>query len=276
VQLCLAGIPFVVEPDAELTAADHSALTRLATPGAAQAASAATAFRIELDTDGDWGRAAREAHLDATPALVETLAGRVRVTHRRLFAEIDMAARCARVARPQSGGLGIDVALRTALCVALPFNDGLPLHAAGLVVEGRGVAFFGPSGAGKSTLSAACPWPVLSDELVAIFGDPPRLVATGFWGTEERDARAKGSHPLAALVELVKGERFEMTRLSPTAAVRRLVGVIPIAADADLWQHALAVLARLIKSVPVYRMSWTPAQPPWAPLSAALALDAPL
>jgi hypothetical protein len=275
VQLCLAGIPFIVGPDAELTAADHSGLARLVSPSTAQAASAATAFRLEIETDGDWGRAAREAHPDATPALVETLAGRVRVTHRRLFAEIDVAARCARVARPPSGGLGIDVALRTALCVALPLYDGLPLHAAGIVVEGRGGVFFGPSGAGKSTLAAACPWTVLSDELVAVFGDPPRVQAAGFWGTHERDRATHETFPVAALVELSKGEHFEMARLGATAALRRLLGVLLVPPEPDLWRCALAIVARLVDTLPVYRMTWTPAASPWDEVRATLLRDAP-
>jgi hypothetical protein len=152
----------------------------------------------------------------------------------------------------------------------LPVIGGLPLHAAGVVVEGRGVAFFGPSGAGKSTLAATAPFPVLSDELVALApGAPFQLVRSGFWG-EGGESGPAGPAPLRALVDLAKGPAFRLTRLRPAEAAGRVLASTPVPLAPPLWSRALAVVAALVGQVPVYRMEWTPAEPPWERLAGAL------
>jgi hypothetical protein len=78
-----------------------------------------------------------------------------------------------------------------------------------VVVDGRGVAFFGPSGAGKSTIAGTSPYPVLSDEMVAIV--PAHVVS--------------GRPPL--------------------------------------WAAALASIGHVARGVPVMRLAWNPAEPPW-------------
>jgi hypothetical protein len=43
---------------------------------------------------------------------------------------------------------------------------------------------------------------------------------------------------------------------------------VPLAAP--LWSRALGVLATLVERVPVYRMAWSPATPPWERLAGEL------
>jgi hypothetical protein len=43
---------------------------------------------------------------------------------------------------------------------------------------------------------------------------------------------------------------------------------VPLAAP--LWSRALAVAAELVREVPVRRMEWTPAEPPWEALGEML------
>ena len=172
----------------------------------------------------------------------------------------------------------LEAVIRTAMMARLPLVGGLPLHAAGVVAHGRGLAFFGPSGAGKTTLAETSPHPVLSDELVAlgpgVAPGPPSLVRSGFWGEGPERGRP-GSAPLAALVALDRGPGFALTRLGPVEAVRGLTAAVPVPLAAPLWSRALAVAAATVTRVPVYRMAWTPAAPPWERLAEALAEGEP-
>ncbi len=202
---------------------------------------------------------------DFAPARLEVVGGRVRVLHRRYLAELDPAAGTGWLYRA-NGPAGLNVVLRLAESCRLPLVGGLPLHAAGVVLDGSGLAFFGPSGAGKSTLAASFEGTPLSDELVAVAGEPFRLWGTGFWGTFEGEKRSVDSAPLAALVALDKGTGFALERLDAAIARRLLVGAILIPLETRLWSAALSVVGRLVREVPVYRMTWSPSAPPWAEL----------
>jgi hypothetical protein len=179
-------------------------------------------------------------------------------------AELDPVGLTGRLFRrsPRRGGL--EITLRTALCSRLPFDGGLPLHAAGVVAEGRGLVFFGPSGAGKSTLAALSPHPVLSDELVAVIAARPfALTASGFWGSRDEGRCRGGAWPLAALVHLAKGPRLSLERLGWRHALARLVEVVMVPPAPFVWAPALKVLGKMLQDIPVYRLTWAPDHSPW-------------
>jgi hypothetical protein len=186
-------------------------------------------------------------------------------------AEIDPFDGECRFYRTGRAGLSIQVALKVFLACCLPLSGGLTLHSAGLVRAGEGLLFFGPSGAGKSTICGLSPFPVLSDEIVAIVPMPLLSVrATGFWGTFDRSDALRGTYSVRAAFALEKGLEFEAARLSPALAVRRLLGVTLIPSAPRLWQGALALIERFVRSVPVYRMSWTPEASPWESIERVL------
>jgi hypothetical protein len=270
--LRLAGLPFVIEPEQSLDPQDRETLASLCVDAAPSPEASTPPFRLDLVDRPPWAGLDLAAHGDGNPAVVEAHAGRIRVIHHRFAAELDPAERRGRLYRPARSGVGLEVALRVALCASLPREGALPLHSAGVVAHGRGLAFFGPSGAGKSTLASACPWAVLSDELIAARPSPPEILTTGFWGTFEAAAPRPTSVPLTALIELGRGPRFALEPLAPSAALRRLFGVVVIPADAVLWQEALGVAGRLVRSVPAYRLTWNPAEPPWTAIAERLGL----
>ncbi len=140
-----------------------------------------------------------------------------------------------------------------------------------MVAGNRGVAFFGPSGAGKTTVASTSPFPVLSDELVAVVPGPPfSLVRSGFWGEREDTTRTSAA-VLALLVDLAKGPAVRLTRLAPAEAAGRLLASTPVPLAPPLWSRALAVAAALVRDVPVQRMEWAPAEPPWERLAEVMA-----
>lgn len=190
---------------------------------------------------------------EGQPALITVDGDLVLVTHERFRGVIDPFANTTSL----EGDAEIGRALleRTALGCRLPLEGGVLLHTAGAVIGGQAFLFFGVSGAGKSTISELLQQPLLSDELVAVRGG--RASATGFWGTlDERDA-PRGDYPIAALVELGRGEGVEISRLTPREAMRRLLLVTVVPPHPRLWSHALEVVARLAHG-PVFRLCWTP------------------
>jgi hypothetical protein len=208
---------------------------------------------------------------ESGPAEVEAVEGGLRLGHRRFAATLDTDALRARVFRTEAAGAALEMTLRLALSARLPSLGALPLHAAALVLDGAGHVFFGPSGAGKSTLSSLAPGPVLSDEFVAVGGEPPELRSTGFWGELGEGAPAPTRAPLAALVELDRGAAFRLEPLEPTLALRRLLGVLLVPPLPARWAEAMSLAAQLSRMVPVYRMQWSPEEPPWTALKRAIA-----
>ena len=261
------GILFAVEPDEALTGAERLAVDRLDGPGSEPRE---RPFRIELVPDPPWHSDDPGLFPRWEPAVQRWSHGRLLASHRSFTAEIDPEGAWARLHRREERAYPLEAVIRTAMMARLPIVGGLPLHAAGVVVDGRGVAFFGPSGVGKTTLAGTSPHPVLSDELVAIGpGEPPSLVRSGFWG--ESAGLAGLSHaPLAALVALDRGPSFTLTRLEAMEAVRALVGSLPVPLATPLWSRALSVAAHAAARIPVYRMTWALSEPPWERLAAIL------
>jgi hypothetical protein len=268
----LAGVPFEVVPDDRLSVAERRALLALssAPPGLPER----SPFVIELLTDAPDSTGGVEgddvARADQAPAAVSFVADRVRIDHRRLWAAIDPFAGHGVLRRDTSVGWPLEVTLRVALAARLPLEGGLALHAAGIVRGEEGFAFFGPSGAGKSTLAATAPGPVLSDEMIAVIRSPTgpgyRLASTGFWGALGVSPAPNGPFPLRALVELGKSPTFHVERLDTRTALRRLIPCALVPPGPPLWSAALAVMGRLTRRVPVFRMAWSPSELPWEAL----------
>jgi hypothetical protein len=264
------GLRFSVEPESSLLPAERDAIARLdADPGEG------APFRIALAEEPPWTSDDPALFPQWEPAVQRWTGDRLRCSHRSFTAEIEPFAGRARLFRREERAYPLETVVRTAMMARLPLVGGLPIHAAGVVVQGRGVVLFGPSGAGKTTVASTSPHPVLSDELVAVApGSPFDLVRSGFWG--EAPARGRpGRAPLALLVDLAKGPAFRLTRLGAAPAAGRLLASTPVPLAPPLWSRALATVAAIVERVPVYRMEWSPAEPPWEGLAEVLAAGSP-
>jgi hypothetical protein len=258
------GVRFSVEPEKALTAAEREGLARLDPD---DPRSGEPVFEIRLSEAPPWTSSDPALFPQWEPAVLRWSGDRLLSSHRSFTAEIEPSPGRALLHRRETRAYPLETVVRTAMMARLPLLGGLPLHAAGVVMDRAGVAFFGPSGAGKTTVAATSPFPVLSDELVAVVpGSPFALVRSGFWG-ESGPAGHQAGAPLAALVDLAKGSSFSLARLSPVEAARRIVASVPVPLAPPLWARALAVVADLVQRVPVYRMEWTPAEPPWERLA---------
>lgn len=262
------GVRFSVGPDTALLAAEREAIGRL-DPDEPEDAQAPVC--IELVAAPPWTSGDAALFPQWEPAVQRWEGGRLLCSHRSFTAEIDPLSGSARLHRREERAYPLEAVIRTAMMARLPIVGGLPFHAAGVVAHGRGVVFFGRSGAGKTTLAATSPFPVLSDELVAVTpGRPFDLVRSGFWGEGPGGGRT-GRAPLALLVDLAKGPDLRLTALRAAEAAGRLLASVPVPLAPPLWSRALALAAELVGRVSVYRMEWTPAEPPWERLAALLA-----
>jgi hypothetical protein len=206
------------------------------------------------------------------PGEVTCVGDRVRVGGESLRAEIRPFESTAEVYRRGPGGQCVEMAMRIFAASAAPLHGALPIHAAGIAFDAGGAVFYGVSGAGKSTLSAQAPAPVLSDEAVVVarHRDEWTVASGGFWGTFQGGEAPRGFLPLRALFELRKGAGTRVERLSARDALLSLLPVITIPDNAKLWSAALNLVGSLAQSVPVFRLHWAPAVPPWPEIEAAL------
>jgi hypothetical protein len=206
------------------------------------------------------GEATEASPRKGEPAVISFEGDRIRITHGEGIGEIDLMARRGTYARFTGSGAPLRAMLRTAVVAMLPLHGGLPLHAAGLVAGERALVLFGESGAGKSTIASITRLPVLSDEIVAVILEDGRPVArsTGF-GDEVYTGGAPGTAlPVAAFVQLAKGDRFAATPLSQAEATRALLKVILSPPHPLVWTRAIAALGAILATkTPVLRMSWT-------------------
>ena len=266
------GIRFSLEPEAALFDSEREAIRRL-DPDDGEAAP--DPVRIQLVDVPPWTSDDPALFPQGEPAVQRFRDGLLLSSHRSFTAEIDPFGARARLQRREEYAYPLEVVVRTAMMARLPLVGGLPLHAAGVVVEGRGVVFLGPSGAGKTTLASTSPFPVLSDELVAVVpGHPFDLVRSGFWGEGAATGRTRPA-PLALLVDLAKGPAFRLSRLRPAEAAGRVLASAPVPLAPPLWSRSLAAAAALVREVPVRRMEWAPAEPPWERLAGVLAEASP-
>ncbi|HPW56739.1 MAG TPA: hypothetical protein PLP31_13485 [Thermoanaerobaculaceae bacterium] len=267
-RVSLGGSVLEIVPDCHLNASEREALAPLV---ASEHMAVGPDFRLEIIPADGWTPVDPCPPPLGEPARVRVAGDRVAVSHQIFEADLDPWLRQGCLVRLDGSSAALEITLRVALSSLLPLSGGLPLHAAGVAVRTQGLVFFGPSGAGKSTVAECSPFPVFSDELVVVRGDPFVLRRSGFWGSY-RDAKQvpPAQVPLRALFKLDRGPRFELVRLDPAEAWRQLTEVVIIPGLPRLWRHAAELLARLVGSVPTFRMRWHPASPPWADLSAAL------
>jgi hypothetical protein len=107
----------------------------------------------------------------------------------------------------------------------------LLVHASGVVIDGRLMAFYGPSGVGKTTaarLAAAAGLPVAGDDLLII--DPARAEGGGspFWGDGADLTPAVGWWPVHSLWRLEQAAVPARTMLAGAAAAAELMCQAPL------------------------------------------------
>jgi hypothetical protein len=146
----------------------------------------------------------------------------------------------------------------------LAYRQGLLVHAAGLVADGRALIFPGVSGAGKSTLTRqflARGWPtLLSDDRIIVREMGGGHLAFGTPWPGDAGVAVNASAPLAAILFPARGDKTSITALSPQAALERLLPATSILwFEPELLASQLETCERLLRAVPAFELAWSPA-----------------
>jgi hypothetical protein len=145
--------------------------------------------------------------------------------------------------------------VRAAIAFLLPSRGGAAIHAAGIVLDGRGFVLPGASGAGKSTASSLAESRgalVVSDDLVLVDGADGRAVLLGSpFRSTHPVACPPGRWPLAGILIPEKGTTPSLRPAVPLLVKARLLSNLTFVADlvADDPRVA-AVIGRLAAEVP--------------------------
>jgi hypothetical protein len=192
--------------------------------------------------------------------------GRWLIERNDLRAEWDAAARrCRMVQSPNP--YSIDTALRIVHTLILAREDGLLVHAASAVRNGKAFVFSGVSGAGKTTIASLAPADamLLTDEISYLrrSGDSYVAYGTPFAGEMAR-AGENIQAPLAALYFLHQGPENALKPIKASEAVRRLLqNVLFFAHDPELVGLVFETAYELVRRVPVYQLTFVPDQRVW-------------
>jgi hypothetical protein len=149
------------------------------------------------------------------------------------------------------------------LAMYLLGRRGFIVHAAGMLVRGRGVALVGVSGAGKTTFSRLATgragWTPLSDDrlIVRVDGEEPRVYGTPWPG--EGEIAAGDSGGLRALLFLEQGGTNGVREAAPAEALARLVKAASVPwYDEARVGDTLEACGRLVREVPAAVLTFAP------------------
>ena len=170
---------------------------------------------------------------------------------------------------------------RTIYSMALAHRElGFIVHACGFLLDGTGVLCPGLPSAGKSTMAGLLarveqPLTLLSDDRIALTGD-----GSGFrmWGTPwpgDAGVIGTGDGPLGAIVLMRHGSGSALRALEPQLGARRLLEtlVLPLW-DRTLLPGSLAFVDRLVRTVPMYELTYEPTVDAVATMLQRLAAEA--
>jgi hypothetical protein len=149
------------------------------------------------------------------------------------------------------------------LMYILAHREGAILHAAGIIVDGRGYIFPGKSGAGKSTLTRQLigqpEIELLSDDRVVVRKIEGELQVFGTpWPGEARIAHNK-SAPLGGIFFIYPGQTNQAEKITPQEAAKKLLPVTSIPwYDREPMVKLLALCEEMALGQPAFNLYFKP------------------
>jgi hypothetical protein len=136
-------------------------------------------------------------------------------------------------------------------------DNGLVLHALGVLKQGEVYVFFGPSGSGKTTVAQLSPeHVVLSDDIVFIkpFDRSYAVFPTPCWGDMQRGERENRGYPLKGMFKLVKDNEVFLKPCSLAQGISEVFTVPHIPQNSLPFQDLLNRYQGLLTEVPCFEM----------------------
>lgn len=163
--------------------------------------------------------------------------------------------------------IDIEYSLRMACALLALRQGGLLLHTAAVARHGQAVLFFGPSGSGKTTVARLSPHDtVLNDDLVLVLPTPAgwTVYATPFWNPTQVRPAGNYNAPLTALLRLVQAPAVSLEAADPACALADVLASVPVVVNSVAHgAQALAIVSRLLQTIPVYRLRFLPDDSFW-------------
>jgi len=158
---------------------------------------------------------------------------------------------------------GLANLIAAALAARLPSRPGALVHAAGIVVDGRGFVLIGPEGSGKSTFARAAREGgarVISDDTVLVDGASGGLVLLGSpVRAHEATNLGQGRWPIAAMLHARWGTKARLDPVGSLATEALLAANLPFLASG--WGHDArldALVPFLAGAVPHRALTFAP------------------
>jgi hypothetical protein len=162
---------------------------------------------------------------------------------------------------PEEGGLEWLLTSPTdqiVLARVLADRQGCILHAAGIIVDGKGLLFVGHSEAGKSTTMKMLRehGEILCDDRIIVRRWPEGFRIYGTWGHGELPDVSPASAPLTAIMFLEQAPTNELIPIQDKKErLSKVLGhVIKPLVTADWWEKTLDLAGKIAAEVPAYRM----------------------
>lgn len=142
----------------------------------------------------------------------------------------------------------------------MPLFGGCFLHAAGTVLDGRGILFVGGARAGKSSLAEMLDpiSTVLSDDRIIARHFPEGGRIYGTWSHGDYPAASPEDAPLATVVLLSSSERDSLEPVTDTTMVSHalLGALVRPFVTRDWLERTLVVLEELARDACAYKLEW--------------------
>lgn len=150
------------------------------------------------------------------------------------------------------------------LCVR---NNGLLLHASGIVKDNKAHIFLGHSGSGKTTVCRlSSGHTILGDDLVIVraMNGVWRAFGTPFWIDVPEGAIANESAEIKGFFGLVQDTKVHFEKLNRPRAVAKLTASVPLVyKDLALGKDLIRLCSHAVREIPCYRMHFLPDDSFW-------------
>ncbi len=136
-------------------------------------------------------------------------------------------------------------------------DNGIALHALGVLRNGEVYVFFGPSGSGKTTVAHLSPeYVILSDDIVFTkpLGSSYGVFPTPCWGDMQRGDRENRGYPLKGMFKLVKDREVYLKPYGLTQGISELFTVPHIPQDSLPFGDLLDRYQGLLREVSCFEM----------------------
>jgi len=136
-------------------------------------------------------------------------------------------------------------------------DQGLVLHALGVLRDGEVYVFFGPSGSGKTTVAQLSPeCIILSDDIAFVkpFGHSYMVFPTPCWGDMQRGDRENRGYPLKMMFKLAKDREVYLRPYGLAEGISEVFTIPHIPLDSLSLEDLLKRYRRLLTRVPCYEL----------------------